>query len=55
MSNLKPFGVLSTIDIVASVRRLFIETTMSIDKKTPNNLRLNISTNDCNLDHSAVF
>ena len=29
--NLKPFGILSSLDIVVSVKRIFIEMTMSID------------------------
>ena len=40
--KLKPFDVLASIDIIISVRRLFIETIMLSDVKTPNrsNLRL---------------
>ena len=42
--NLKPklFGVLLLVEIVVSERRLFTETIMSIDNKTPNGLSLNV-------------
>ena len=42
--NLKPklFGVLLFIEIVVSERRIFTETIMSIDNKTPNGLSLNV-------------
>ena len=42
--NLKPklFGVLLLVEIVVSERRLFTETIMSIDNKTPNGLNLNV-------------
>ena len=36
--KLKPFGVLASIEIVVSVRRLFTETMMSINAKTANGL-----------------
>ena len=40
--KLKLFGVLSSIDIVVSVRRLFTETMMSIDYEKRNSLSLNM-------------
>jgi len=40
--KLKLFGVLLSINIIVSVRRLFTEPTMSIDNETPNGLSLGL-------------
>ena len=41
--KLKPFGVLLSIAVVISLRRLFTETRMSIDNKKPNGLGFTVT------------
>ena len=38
--KIEPFGILLSIDIIITVRRLFTETMMSIDNKMPSRLKL---------------
>ena len=38
--KIEPFGILLSIDIIITVRRLFNETTMSIDKRSELTLNL---------------